>query len=110
MLRTSIPDAIMAAMVPNMTYNIQNHIKYTSNYVSLYFIDIFEVHVINLNSQINLTIHEFPATALMMSGLRKQATADAAVSITEPPKYMYVDRILSLTYSGHILKCNYIKT
>jgi hypothetical protein len=54
--------------------------------------------------QSKLTIIEFPATTLIISGLRKQATAEAAVSITEPPKYMYVDRILSLTYSGHILE------
>lgn len=55
-----------------------------------------------------LTTQEFPITAFIIRGLRKQAIAEAAVNIMEPPKYMYVVLILSLTYSGHILKKDHI--
>jgi hypothetical protein len=40
-------------------------------------------------------------TRLMMVALRKAAMALAAVIAMEPPKYMYVDLILSFTYWGH---------
>ena len=39
----------------------------------------------------NITSQELLITALMMVGLRKQATAEAAVNAREPPKYMYVE-------------------
>ena len=41
--------------------------------------------------------------AFMIVGLRKQATADAAVKTRDPPKYMYVALIRSFTYCGQTL-------
>lgn len=35
-----------------------------------------------------LTSHELLITTLMMAGLRKHATAEAAVKARDPPKYM----------------------
>lgn len=46
----------------------------------------------------------FLVTRFIMTGDLKAATAEAAVTAREPPKYKYVVLIRSLTYCGQMLK------
>lgn len=48
-------------------------------------------------------MNPFRVTIFIIVGDLKAATALAAVTAKDPPKYIYVVLILSLMYCGHIL-------